>query len=164
MTTEEYELLARKIRPRLLAIGRDFAQVSATDAEDVVQETLMRLWEMVRQDYPVRDAEALAVRIAKNICISHYRKTQPKTQTLPHDNYTGGTEATDLTDACDLEKIKDIAYGTLTSTQRKYLHLRNDEEMTLDEIAQLTGRPKTSIKSTISAARRQLMGIIKEQL
>lgn len=165
MTTEEYELFARKIRPRLLAVGRDFASVSmAADADDIAQETLMKLWEMTRQDYPIRDAEALAVRMAKNICISHYRKVQQKPRLLAHDNYTGGTEATTLTDAEDLAKIKDTAYGTLTRTQKEYMHLRNDEEMTLDEIAQLTGRPKTSIKSSISAARRQLLDMIKAQL
>lgn len=164
MTTEEYELIAQKIRPKLLAVGRNFAPVAPTDAEDMAQEALIRLWEMVRQDYPVRDAEALAVRIAKNICISRYRKTQQKEQPLTHDNYSGGTDATTLTNAEDIRKIKHLAYGTLTRTQREYLHLRNDEEMTLDEIAQMTGKPKTSIKSTISAARRQLLNMIKTEL
>lgn len=164
MTTEEFELIAHKIRPRLLTICRDFASVAAIDAEDAVQETLVRLWEMVRQDYPVRDAEALAVRMAKNMCISQYRKMQQRVQPLAHDNYMGGTEATDLTDDEDIRKIKDIVYGTLTRTQREYLHLRNDEEMSLDEIAKMTGKPKTSIKTTISAARRQLLNKIKTEL
>lgn len=162
MNTEEYQLLAQKIRPKLLAVGREFVSVSAINTEDVVQETLIKLWELARQDYPIRDAEALAVRIAKNICISHYRKEQQKVQPLTHDNYTGGTEATALTDAEDMKKIKDAIYETLTSTQREYLHMRNDEGMTLDEIARMTGKPKTSIKSTISAARRQMLNMIKE--
>lgn len=164
MTTEEYELLARKIRPKLLSISRNFPTSPAIDAEDVAQEALMELWRMARQGYPMRDAEALAVRIAKNICISHYRKARQNTTPLAHDNYNGGAEATTLTDADDLAMIKETAYGTLTKTQREYMHLRNDEAMTLDEIALLTGKPKTSIKSTISAARRQLMDFIKEQL
>ncbi len=164
MTTEEYELIARKIRPRLLAVGRDFARVTDIDAEDVAQETLLRLWEMLRQDYPIRDAEALAVRMAKNICISHHRRARQSIQPLTHDNYAGGTEACSLTDDEDIRRIRDTAYASLSGTQREYLHLRNNEEMTLDEIALATGRPKTSIKTTISAARRQLLNLIKTQL
>ena len=45
MTTEEYELIARKLRPRLFSIGREFFGDSDT-AEDIAQETLMRLWVM----------------------------------------------------------------------------------------------------------------------
>ena len=49
-------------------------------------------------------------------------------------------------------------------SQKEYLHLRNDEGKTLDEIAEITGKPKTSIKSTISAARKQMLNLIKKQL
>ena len=42
--------------------------------------------------------------------------------------------------------------------------MRNDEGMTLEEIAEVTGKPKTSIKSTISAARKQMLELIKKQL
>ena len=86
------------------------------------------------------------------------------TQSVVHDNYIGGTEATILTDKEDLRKIRKSIYGTLTMTQKEYLHLRNDEGKTLDEIAEITGKPKTSIKSTISAARKQMLNLIKKQL
>ena len=81
-----------------------------------------------------------------------------------HDNYIGGTEATVLTDNEDLRTIKRSIYRSLTDTQRKYLYLRNDREMSLDEIAQLTRKPKTSIKSTLSSARKKMLELIKKQL
>jgi RNA polymerase sigma-70 factor (ECF subfamily) len=76
----------------------------------------------------------------------------------------GGMEATVLTDTEDLKKIRKSIYGYLTMTQREYLHLRNDEGKTLDEIAEITGKPKTSIKSTLSSARKQMLNLIKNQL
>lgn len=76
----------------------------------------------------------------------------------------GGTEATILTDVEDLKKIRKSIYATLTNTQREYLHLRNEEGMSLDEMANLTGKPKTSIKSTISSARKQMLNLLKGQL
>ena len=42
--------------------------------------------------------------------------------------------------------------------------MRNNEGMTLDEIAEITGKPKTSIKSTISAARKQMLNFIEKYL
>lgn len=56
------------------------------------------------------------------------------------------------------------ALSILSDTQRKYLHLRNEEGMSLDEISSLTGKPKNSIKSSISSARRAMLEIIKKEL
>ena len=64
----------------------------------------------------------------------------------------------------DLRTIKKSIYASLTNTQKEYLRMRNDEGMTLEEIAEVTGKPKTSIKSTISAARKQMLELIKKQL
>ncbi len=161
---QEFEAFSQKIRPKLLAIAGSFSFKSGIEAEDVVQETLIRVWELVEQGYPIRNNEGMAVRIAKNICISHSRRAQPETQPLTHDNYCGDSESTELTDIEDLRKIKQSIYGALSETQREYLHLRNDKEMTLDEIANVTGKPKTSIKSSISAARRQMLELIKKHL
>lgn len=63
-----------------------------------------------------------------------------------------------------LKKIKTKALSILSDTQRKYLHLRNEEGMSLDEISSLTGKPKNSIKSSISSARRAMLEIIKKEL
>ena len=86
MEKEDFEILSIKIRPKLLSLARNFALSSEMEADDVVQEAMIALWELVEQDYPMRDAEALAIRIAKNICVSHYRKAHLDTQSLIHDN------------------------------------------------------------------------------
>lgn len=76
----------------------------------------------------------------------------------------GGEPATVLTDARDREMIREKLYGTLTETQRKYLELRNELGLSLDEIAEATGRPKASIKTSISTARKQLLEQLKKEL
>ena len=164
MEEKEFEELSVKLRPKLISVARRFVLVSGIEVDDVVQEAFVMLWELLGKGYPIRNAEMLAVRITKNICISHYRKAHLDTSTLVHDNYLGGTEASDLTDRDDIETIKKKIYSTLSKTQREYLILRNDEGMTLDEIAELTGRPKTSIKSTISSARKQMLDLLKREL
>lgn len=164
MEKDEFEILAKKVRGKLLALASDFALPSGVEADDVAQEALVSLWELAESGYPIKDAEAMAVKMTKNICVGHYRKARVEMQSLTHDNYTGGFEATMLTDREDLRRIRKEVYGTLTTTQREYLHLRNDEGLSLDEIASATGKPKTSIKSTLSKARKQMLDILNKQL
>ena len=42
--------------------------------------------------------------------------------------------------------------------------MRNGKGMSLDEISAETGRPKSSIKVTISAARRQLLEKLEKEV
>ncbi len=164
MTKDRFDILSKRIRGKLLALAKSFALPSGVEPDDVVQEAMIALWELTEQGYPVKDAEAMAVRLTKNICVNHYREARLKEQALTHDNYLGGTEATILTDSEDLKRIQKSVYSSLTTTQREYLHLRNDEGLSLDEIAARTGKPKTSIKSTLSKARKQMLELIKGQL
>ena len=106
MKKEEFEILTKNIRRKLLSVVRNFPLPSEMEADDVVQEALVALWELAEQDYPMRDIEALAIKITKNICVSHYRKAHLETQSLVHDNYIGGMEATFLTDREDLMKMR----------------------------------------------------------
>lgn len=164
MEKDRFDILSRKVRGKLLALARSFALPSGVEPDDVVQEAMIALWELTEQGYPMKDAEAMAIRLTKNICVEHYRKAHLELLALTHDNYLGGTEATVLTDREDLRRIQESIYGSLTTTQREYLHLRNDEGLSLDEIATRTGKPKTSIKSTLSKARKQMLELIKGQL
>lgn len=164
MEKNDFEIVAKRLRTKLLAIVSQFNLPSGIEPDDVVQEALLSLWRLYEAGYPIRDADALAIKIAKNISINHYRKTHIQTQSLSHDNYLGGMEATLLTDMDDLLQIRNDIYATLTPTQREFLQLRNDEGLSLDEIADVTGRPKTSIKSSISKARKQMLDLIKKQL
>ena len=43
MTQQEFEHIAQQLRPKLLNIGRQFFN-DGDYAEDIAQETLMRLW------------------------------------------------------------------------------------------------------------------------
>lgn len=74
MTTEEYEQTAQRMRPRLTALGRTFFG-DAAQADDAAQEALVRLWLLRDRVNDVRHAEALLVRMTKNICVSEWRRS-----------------------------------------------------------------------------------------
>ena len=65
----------------------------------------------------------------------------------------------------DKERLRTVRllFNRLPKATRRILYLRNVEGMTLDEIATVCNRPKTSIKSSITAAKRQLITQLKKQ-
>ena len=166
MTGKEFGNNSEKIRGRLTGLVMGFRQATGlTDlSEDIVQESLMRLWELVQKGYPVRDFEALAMKITKNLCVDRLRKRRLKQQPIIGDDYKGGTPASSSLDEADMSMVKEGLFDRLTPTQKKYIIMRNEWGMSLDEIARQTGSPKSSIKVTISNARRLMLEKIKEEL
>ena len=52
--------------------------------------------------------------------------------------------------------VKKHLYDHLSASERDFMAMRNDQDLSLDEIARKTGRSKASIKVTLSNARRKL--------
>ena len=69
ITEQEFEQMVERLRPRLMQMGREFFG-SDTEAEEVVQETWLRAWN-VRDRVELTDAYIL--RIARNCCVSMWR-------------------------------------------------------------------------------------------
>lgn len=133
-------------------------------ADDIVQESLLVLWRQTENGYEMQNPEALAVAITKKMCLAHLRGYKPVVQSIEGVEVAGGVSASALTDEADLNTVKESLLAMLTPTQRQYLHLRNEMGLSLDEMEEVTGCPKTSIKTTLSAARRLMMEHIKKDL
>ena len=166
MTLQEFERLSERIRQKMLMLAGRFSNATSqsVEPEDIVQESLVALWRLSESGYPIRDAEALAVKIVKNTCVAHYRKRRIDAQPLGGTDYGGGMSASALTDDEDMAKIETQILGGLTSSQRMLLKMRNDDGLSLDEIAAVTGKPKASVKTTISVARKQMLEQLKRML
>lgn len=85
MTRQEFEHIAKTLRPELLAVGRDFFADQDT-AEDVAQDVLIRLWQMRQRIGDIKDIRQFALRMAKNACIDEWRiRRQRQTEQLDED-------------------------------------------------------------------------------
>ena len=166
MTRQEFEQLTLRIRSRLVMVAGRFVKDSGIqDApDDIVQESLLMLWSQTDNGYEVQNPEALAVTITKKVCLAHLRGKRAVLQSIDGVDIAGGSSASALTDEADINTVKESLMSILTPTQRHYLHLRNEMGLSLDEIEEVTGSPKTSIKTTISAARRLLLEQIKKDI
>ena len=144
MTQEEFKEEAQRLRPRLMLTARRY--LGDDDAEDTVQDALLRLWQMVgelRQPF-----DALALRLTRNLCIDKVRRKKT-TVTLTANGETD--EADD-----DDERIERMmaVVSTLPDLQQTILRLRHLEGMKMNEIADLTGSSEVAIRKALSRARQ----------
>lgn len=161
MQETEFEHIANALRPLLLTVCKRFVSATggAMEADDLVQEALLRLWKM-RDRLDGTNHEALGVRIAKNLCIDHYRTSHIQAVSLTSEEAMVSESADQGLLATDTKRWIDNAMRQLPSTQRTMLRMRS-EGMSLDDIAAACGATKTSTKTMISAARRTLLKYIK---
>jgi RNA polymerase sigma-70 factor (ECF subfamily) len=166
MTRQDFDTFTLKVRNKLLALVWRYKAGSDMDddPEDIIQEALITLWRLITEGYPIRDPEAIAVKITKNLAAASIRNQKIDSVSITDIDVEGGTSATELTDEQDRQTIRTELYKSLSSTQVHYLELRNELGLSLDDIAKMTGKPKTSIKTTISSARKQLLEQIKKNI
>ena len=144
MTQEEFKEEAQRLRPRLMLTARRY--LGDDDAEDTVQDALLRLWQMVGELRQPLDA--LALRLTRNLCIDQVRRRKPTVMLTD----SGGT---DLADGDDerIERMMAVV-STLPDLQQTILRLRHLEGMEMNEIADLIGSSEVAIRKALSRARQ----------
>ena len=144
MTQEEFKEEAKRLRPRLMLTARRY--LGDDDAEDTVQDALLRLWQMVGELRQPLDA--LALRLTRNLCIDQVRRRKPTVMLTD----SGGTDQADGDDE-RIERMMAVV-STLPDLQQTILRLRHLEGMEMNEIADLTGSSEVAIRKALSRARQ----------
>lgn len=143
MTNEEYQQAAERLRIRLIEQARHYLTDGA-EAEDAVQDALLRLWQMHERLQPPIDG--LAVVLTRNICIDLLRRRQRQ----------ANVELADLSDNdSDHERIERLmaVIDTLPDLQQTLLRLRHIEGMETEELATLLQMKESAVRKALSRAR-----------
>ena len=159
MTQQEYEHMVPRLRPRLKNIGQQFFGDEEM-AEDIAQETLMRLWMLRERIAPQTDIEPLAVRMAKNLCVSEWRKQKVR---------QGNVLQEALTDHKDIQRDVELkeevarlkrAVSQLKPAEQRLFRMRHEAEMDIQQISAVTGIGVRSVSAMLSTAKRKLLEIL----
>jgi RNA polymerase sigma-70 factor (ECF subfamily) len=157
MERDEFCILARRLRAGIMSLSRRFLGEEA-EAEDNVQDTLLRLWTVRDQLDEVRSVEALTHAICKNLCISKLRKRK----TIPLEL----KDEIRLTSAHDsqwmLEEKENALWleeqiAGLPAAQMQILRMSQQDGMENSEIAVLLGISETTVRTALSKARKKLL-------
>ncbi len=160
MTIDAFNQQATRLRQLALRAAATAGADSDT-AEDIAQETMLRLWQM-RDDPRLYNPEGYASTIAHHLAINQLRRQPP----LPLDE----RQSADLLVPSPLdqmlqnenerwlrERIRNLPY-----TQHAILRLRQVEHRSNEEIAGILGIKPTSVNTLLARARRQLLNEIQQ--
>ena len=132
------------------------------DAEDVVQDIWMKLWDRKDQMAELKSVEAFAFRMTRNLCLDKIKLKKPQYYDDREDTtyrFDGADEGPDPQQSLEMkdsmERINIIIRG-LPHQQQTVLQLRDIEGMEYDEISVITGLEVNAIRVNISRARKKL--------
>ena len=148
----------------MVKVGRDFFG-NQMDAEDVAQEALLRLWKYCERLNADRNLEALAVKVAKNVCVDLYKSRNTYEDEITSDIASPPSQSADAElHAKEVQQEINEAMERLNPRERDLLKARQLEGKSAEEISEQTGIPKSSVKSMISTARKKLKMDLQKHL
>ena len=142
---------------RRIVVGHD-------DAEDVLQETCIKVLNGI---HAYRGDGSLATwlyRIATNEALQHLRRQTHLFQSIDDlgEQLTQKLQAEAPIDGYELETLFQKALLTLPTQQRIAFNLRYYDELSYEEIARITGKSEQSLKTNYHYATQKVKNYIKE--
>jgi len=156
MRIDKFELVAQKIRPRLIQVARQGIN-NNDDVEDLVQETLLRLWSARAQWESYQNIEAVAVRIIKNCIIDNFRSK--KISYEPLDNLSieyAQYSPHQALESSERWEILQAIILQLPNLQRIIITMKDIEGYETEDIAKITNTNIESVRMNLSRARKRV--------
>jgi RNA polymerase sigma factor (sigma-70 family) len=149
-----FEELTYRMKDKLLRFsGRIMGNIP--EAEDVVQEVFLKIWEKRDTMQDVLNPDAYCMTLTKNLSLDKLRSKHRRTEDI--DNAISVTHS-ELTPYAAIEtqdtigKIREYM-NALPEKQKLVMHLRDIEGMSYDEIAVQLDMPMPQVKVYLHRAR-----------
>ena len=132
---------------------------SATEAEDIVQEVMMRMWEK-RADWPkIENIEVYCMVLAKNMALDLIKKTRHK-DSIDNENIKdiqseSGQPLEKIVHA-DMHGLIWKLIKSLPEKQQDIIRLRDIEELSYQEITKEMNISESQVKITLFRARKKI--------
>lgn len=152
----QFEHEARRLRPSLLRVASGMLGHDTGDAEDAVQEALLKLWFFRDRlaEYESVDAPAMVIvrRVSLNMLRARGRSlTVSASDSMPEKEWIAAEADTD-----GLSDELSAAIDSFPTTEQAVLRLRHIDEMEIEEIAALTDSTAGAVRTALSRARRKV--------
>jgi len=165
---------AEEFKERVLPVSHRILRYASSllgnehDAEDVVQEIWLKLWNIRGELGNIKSMEAFAYRMTRNLCLDKIKLKKPKY----YDDREEGAFRYDEADHSPnpesslelkdtVERVNQII-SRLPEQQKTLLQLRDVEELEYEEIADITGLEINTIRVNISRARKNVRETIQK--
>ena len=131
------------------------------EAEDIAQETFLRLYRAASRYRPDAALRTFLLRIAKNLCLDHFRKKRPELLDEIPDTPSDDTPLDLLEGAITIDRLEK-AIDRLPVNQRTALLLRHREQFAYHRIAKIMDLSVGAVESLLVRARRTVRRVLEE--
>ena len=134
--------------------------MNAAEAEDVVQETMMKVWNRREQWEQIESIEAFCLTICRNLSLDKLRRMDNQTQSLdaaydPKDFHVASNPEEQAVQRDRIQLVRQLI-NMLPEKQRSCMHLRDMEGKSYKDIAAILGITEEQVKVNIFRARQTI--------
>ena len=134
------------------------------DAEDIVQDCILKLWDRRRQLSSIDDLNRYCCTMVRNQAIDHLRRHNASDfqdeQRL--SNMADSTSSDSYVLHAETSQQVKVMIRTLPNESRKVFCLRVFSECSIDDIEQATGLSSSNIRTMLCRARKKLRSIYEK--
>lgn len=166
---EMFGILMKRYQGPLFHYIRRISQLPKDDAEDLLQEVFIKIYQKLNEYDEVLKFSSWAYRIAHNRVIDYFRRAgaRPQTNTLEDYEWEKMIKASvrvekDIMNKDCVEKIKKCIWE-MPLIYKEVLILRFIEEKEYEEIMDILKKPKGTIATLIKRGKELLIKKMKEQ-
>ncbi len=159
MELKQFKIDVLPLRDKLLNYARKLTE-DPSDAEDAVQEIMLKLWNMRQKLDEYQSIEALAMTMTHHLCMDIWRAKRPDSLSLeqgPAPSQSATPER--LLEEKDEFRLMREIIDSLPTLQRTIIQMKDVQEYETEEIAEITGCSAEAIRSNLSRARKKVRDI-----
>ena len=162
MDSEEFKVKVFVLKDKLYRFSKRILN-DETEAQDVVQDVLLKFWNMRDELHIYNNLEALAMTTVKNMSLDKARRKNTRFNKSDDIKYHTDT----VIGAYDMEtsdlslQIKQII-NQLPEPQKTIIHLRDVEDYDFEEIVPLVAMSVETIRVNLSRARKKVREEMKK--
>ena len=159
MELKQFKIDVLPLRDKLLNYARKFTE-DPSDAEDAVQEIMLKLWNMRQKLDEYQSIEALAMTMTHHLCMDIWRAKRPDSLSLEQVQAPSQSATPErLLEEKDEFRLMRKIIDSLPTLQRTIIQMKDVQEYETEEIAEITGCSAEAIRSNLSRARKKVRDI-----
>lgn len=156
MTIKEFKINLLPLKNRMFRLSLSLMN-NRDDAEDAVQEVMVKIWKMQKKLDDIKNTEAFTMTVTRNHCLDKLKSKRNKFMTLNEDiaKQTSSTPY-ETTETADMVVTVKRILQQLPEQQRTIVHLRDIEGYNFDEIMKMTGWEINYLRVNLSRGRKRI--------
>jgi RNA polymerase sigma factor (sigma-70 family) len=163
MDAQEFQIQVYPLKNKLFRFAKRILD-HTEEAEDVVQEVFIRLWNRRDTLAEYRSVEALAMITTKNMCFDRIKKKKYPVENMDdHRRFLENLPMETRSDYSEeMFRIRE-AMEELPEQQKMIVHLRDIEGYEFENIARIMEMQENAIRVSLSRARKKLREALSDR-